>query len=209
MNITVFGASGKSGKFIVAEALKRGHKVTVFVRNPSKMAEFGASLDLVVGNIADSTKVADAVRGADVVISAIGHVAGSNPDMQTEGIRNIINAMTTQGVKRLISLTGAGVKVSGDHPRILDRLMTKALSIVSPARIRDGINHVAEIQKTNLDWTIVRTPLQLQVPYSGKYHVGMVGDPQLSFKINRGDIADFILNTVESGSHIHQFPVLG
>lgn len=209
MNITVFGASGKSGKFIVAEALKRGHKVTAFVRNPSKMAEFGASLNVVVGDISDPAKVADAVPGADAVISAIGHVAGSKPDMQTEGVRNIIKAMNENNIRRFIDLTGAGVVVPGDHPRILDRLMTKALSIVSPARIRDGINHVAEIQKTNLDWTIVRTPLQLQSPYSGKYHVGMVGDPQLSFKVNRGDIADFILTSIESGKYIHQYPVLG
>ena len=37
MNIIVFGASGKTGKLVVEQALTLQHKVTAFVRNPTKL----------------------------------------------------------------------------------------------------------------------------------------------------------------------------
>jgi uncharacterized protein YbjT (DUF2867 family) len=38
MNVTVFGATGQIGRLVVADLLAGGHDVTVYVRNPGKLA---------------------------------------------------------------------------------------------------------------------------------------------------------------------------
>ncbi len=38
MKIAIFGASGKTGKQLVKQALEQGHEVTVMVRNPQSLA---------------------------------------------------------------------------------------------------------------------------------------------------------------------------
>jgi putative NADH-flavin reductase len=40
MKILLLGATGRTGKLIIAEAVKRGHKISAIARDPEKLKEF-------------------------------------------------------------------------------------------------------------------------------------------------------------------------
>lgn len=47
MKIIVFGATGGVGQQVVKQALKKGIKVTAFVRTPSKIALVDEALEII------------------------------------------------------------------------------------------------------------------------------------------------------------------
>jgi len=53
MKLTIFGATGGTGAELVKQALKRGHLVTIFVRNPAQLADKGNGLTVMTGDIHD------------------------------------------------------------------------------------------------------------------------------------------------------------
>src|SRR3984957_4335908 len=71
MNVVLFGATGTLGSRILRELVSRGHHVTAVVRDPSRLEAY-ENVTVTAGNILDAASVADAVSGADVVVSAYG-----------------------------------------------------------------------------------------------------------------------------------------
>ena len=54
MKVTIIGASGFMGSFILKEALRRGHKVTAVVRHPEKITEKHPNLSVEKGDATDA-----------------------------------------------------------------------------------------------------------------------------------------------------------
>jgi len=71
MKLLVFGATGGTGREIVAQALEQGHVATVFVRNPAAISTRHDHLKLVQGDVLDYRLVETAVQGQDAVLSAL------------------------------------------------------------------------------------------------------------------------------------------
>ncbi len=57
MKVIVFGATGPTGRRAVDEALAKGHEVTGFVRDPSKLVKNHDRLRVVQGDALDPTSV--------------------------------------------------------------------------------------------------------------------------------------------------------
>ena len=72
MRITVFGATGRTGRHIVDQALARGYEVTAFARSPGRLGAEHKHLEIVQGDIREAEKVDRAIEGAEAVISALG-----------------------------------------------------------------------------------------------------------------------------------------
>ena len=72
MKLTIFGATGRTGRYLVEQALDAGHNVTAYVRNPAKLRYKHENLHVVQGEITEVGKVAEAIAGTDAVISALG-----------------------------------------------------------------------------------------------------------------------------------------
>lgn len=49
MRILIFGATGRTGRELVAQSLERGHQVTAFVRSPNKLTLCDGRLQLAHG----------------------------------------------------------------------------------------------------------------------------------------------------------------
>lgn len=207
MKLAIFGASGRTGRPLVEQALAAGHAVTALVRTPSSFPINHGRLNVVQGSVEDATKVDEAVAGADAVLSVLGHTKSSNKDVLTVGTRNIVNAMQKHGVRRLISLTGAGVRNPHDQPKLVDKLFGFALARLQPDLLRDSENHVKVIQGSDLDWTVVRGPRLTEGPRTGKYRVGYVGKDS-GTQASRADIADFMLKQVTDTTYLKKLPVV-
>lgn len=79
MKILVLGATGSVGRLIVAEGLARGHHITAFVRNASKIPQQSSNLRVVVGDVLDASSLRRALEGQDAVAYAIGVLRGGCP----------------------------------------------------------------------------------------------------------------------------------
>lgn len=123
MKLAIFGAAGRTGIPLVQQALEGGNDVVALVRTPSKLSIKNERLTMVQGDAAHLADVERAVQGADAVLSVLGHVKGSEPDILTQAIRNIITAMDKYDVKRLVSLSGASVYAPQDKPKLVNRLI--------------------------------------------------------------------------------------
>jgi putative NADH-flavin reductase len=72
MKLLIFGASGKTGRQLVEQALAQGHAVTAFVRNPAKLKLTHPNLQLAQGDMLNHDSVERAVHGQEAVLSALG-----------------------------------------------------------------------------------------------------------------------------------------
>lgn len=141
MRIVVFGATGKTGHHLVAQALSAGHEVRAFVRDASRLPVRHERLQVVEGEVLDAASVEQAVSNTDAVLSVLGHTKTSTNDVQTVGTENIFGAMKKNGVSRLISLTGAGVRDEKDSPKLVDRVFGLLLKLLQPAVLEDAERH--------------------------------------------------------------------
>src|SRR5437879_2311186 len=108
--VLVVGATGGSGRQLVAQALERGYDVTAPARNPAALDLTHPRLRVVGGNVLDPASLDEAARGQDAVLCALGHKKFFLPNqILSEGTRNPVRAMETQHVDRLVCETALGL----------------------------------------------------------------------------------------------------
>lgn len=205
MNIIVFGATGSVGRHLVDQALDLGHNVTAFARNPAKLDWQHSNLTLAAGDVLNPAAVADAVRGHDAVMIALG--AGRKGGIRAPGTKNVIDAMVHHGIARLICETTLG---AGDSYPVLNffwkRLMFGLL--LRPA-FADHQVQESHIQNSDLDWTIVRPAAFTDGPVTGSYLEGFPAtERNLTFKISRADVAAFMLRQLTDDTYLRKTPGL-
>lgn len=205
MNIALFGASGKTGRQFLQQALDEGHSIKALVRDPGKLDVKHPNLTVVPGDVLRPDDVRRTVEGTDVVVSLFGHVKGSPATLQTDGTRNIVSAMKKAGVRKIISLSGGGLPFEKDEPKFADRLIRGIMKLFVPKILADAEAHAEVLRQSGLDWVIVRGPRLNDGPRTGAYRVGWVG-VNASTKVSRGDLAHFILKQVQSNSYLQQMP---
>lgn len=205
--MVVFGASGRTGRHLVGQALEREHLVTAFVRDPSKLRMEHEGLKVVEGDVMDAARVEEAVIGGEAVLSVLGHTGTSTKDVQTGGTRNIVAAMKKYGVRRIVSLTGAGVRDPKDRPKLFDKGITFLLKTLQRDVLEDAERHARVIEESGLDWVIVRAPMLTDGERRGEYRVGYVGKGSGS-KVSRADVAGFMLDQLESDEFLRQAPMV-
>ena len=207
MRVAIFGASGRTGRPLVEQALARGYEVRALVRDPPKLQVRHERLVVIRGDVLDVARVEETVAGADAVLSALGPSKTSPKDVQTRGTQNIVAAMKEQGARRLVSLTGAGVRDPQDEPKLVDRAITFLLKRLQPAVLEDGVRHAEVIKASDLEWVIVRGPRLTKGPKRGEYRVGVIGKNS-GTQISRADLAEFMLDQLTTDAHLRQMPVV-
>jgi putative NADH-flavin reductase len=207
MKIIVFGATGRTGKPLVEQALAAGHEVTAYVRDASKMTLQHPKLKVVVGSLHETDKILAAVTGQDVVFSALGPVKGGSKTVMEEFAKTITTVMKQAGVRRLITVTGAGVAQPGDTPKAFNKFMSFMLNTFAKDVLVDSANHARIVGSSDLDWTIVRVPMLTDGERKGQYRVGMVGKDD-GPRISRADVADFMLKQLDNPSYVGKAPVI-
>lgn len=103
MNLTLIGSTGHTGRYVLAEALRRGHRVTAFTRNAAALEARPHAV--VEGDGRDLEKMRTAVADADAVISIINGGDSRDPHRAAEATRTVMRAMAEARVRRLIVTT--------------------------------------------------------------------------------------------------------
>jgi putative NADH-flavin reductase len=152
--------------------------------------------------------VEQTVKDCDIVVSLFGQVKDSPEWLQTDGTKNIVEAMKKAGVEKIISLSGGGLPFpEKDKPKIADKIIRFIMKLAVPKILNDAIEHHKVLLESGLKWSIVRGPRLTNESKKGQYREGWVG-VNASTKISRADLADFILKQVEDEQYHFQMPFI-
>src|SRR5260370_31864318 len=151
MKILITGAAGFMGKFVVEEALKRGHQVFALVRSATAVHWKGVqSLETFQCDLAQVRDLDLHDRGIDVVL----HLAAATKGSETEqfrntvtGTSNLLNAARQAGIRRVIGISSMAV---------LDYRIVRPLTViderigVAPRSARMGAYAAAKLRQEGL-----------------------------------------------------------
>lgn len=207
MNILVLGATGSTGQQIVKQALSRGHRVTAFGRRPEALPIMDKHLRIVIGDITqDESKVAEAMGGEELVISALGRRNSFRSDhLISRSMRVVVPSMKQAGVRRMILMSAFGVGESLRDAPLIPGIMYRVLLRDIFA---DKNSAEEDLRASGLNWTIVYPVLLTNGPLTGRYRVGERLDLHGIPKISRADVAHFILTEAENGTFVQKVAVI-
>ncbi|NKB42950.1 MAG: NAD(P)H-binding protein [Alphaproteobacteria bacterium] len=199
--ILVFGATGGTGKAFVEQALLQGHSVIAFVRDPSKLPRETAGLKIIEGDLFDADAVKVAVTSdCDAVFTAYGF-SNKGPDNKHERVtRAVVDGMMAVGVSRLVAVSSMGASESQGIGPFWVRFVAK---VILKHIIPDKTLQETVIKNAGLTWTVLRPPMLVSKPATGRYTVwaGMKPPQKVAWKVARADVAAEGLRCIETGDH--------
>jgi uncharacterized protein YbjT (DUF2867 family) len=204
--ILVVGATGGTGRQLVAQALERGYAVTALVRDPSRLQAGHPQLAVIQGDVLDEGSVEAAMRGQDAVLCALGHKRFFYPTrILSEGTRNILRAMETHGVARLVCETSLGIGDSAGRMGLYYTLFV--IPMILPFYFWDKARQERMIARSKVEWVIVRPGSLTNRDKRGRSCQGRpVGSFLWTVRISRADVADFMLNQIASDTYLRTAP---
>ena len=206
MKLLIVGATGGTGRALVEQGLARGHHVTAFVRNPTRLAIQHERLAVARGDVLDPASVEAAVRGQDAVLCALGHKRWFYPNrILSDGTRNLIGAMESQGVRRLVCETALGIGDTWGRMGVYYTLFVGVF--ILPFYFFDKLRQEGLIRRSSLDWVIVRPAALTDGPKRGRLHHGPdVGNWLWTVRISRADVAGFMLDQLTDDAYLRNTP---
>jgi putative NADH-flavin reductase len=193
LKIAAFGATGRTGKRLVAAALAAGHTVRALVRDPSRI-EARPGLEVVVGDVLDFDAVKRTVDGCDAAVATLGGGTTAAPGQaRSEGMLNIAGAMGwSPHCHRIVALGGAGTLDIGDGS---GRLRSERPNYPEVFRVVSAEHRAAwvALQNSGLEWTLVCPPDIPDGEPTGNYRVTADVFPENGKALTTGDLAAFML----------------
>ncbi|MGG9972242.1 NAD(P)-dependent oxidoreductase [Ferruginibacter sp. SUN002] len=193
MQVVVFGATGQVGKQLVKQALYKGYAVKAFGRNVfTTDLPKDDNLELIQGALFDEKDVYNALKGCNVVLSALGGAFDGTDVTRSLGIKNIIKQMQKVGLKRIIAVGGMGILNAEDGTLLIDGEDYPQQYI--PVG-REHLKAYEALKASNLDWTFVCCPDIIDAEATGEFITKADYPPVPNkYQINTGNLALFMLN---------------
>lgn len=207
--VAVIGATGFVGTQVVNELSNRGYQVEAIVRDASKVQqnEKVTAKSVDVNNI---DELANALQGNDAVISAF-NAGWTNPNLYDDflnGSVNIEKAVEKSGVKRFITVGGAG-SLFIDGNQLVDSPEFPADYKAGATAARDYLNKIKE--NTTLDWTFFSPAIEMHQGTAGirvgKYRTALenpVFDENGRSILSVEDAAVVLADELEQNNHIRE-----
>ena len=208
MRVLIIGASKGIGLETTRQALDAGHVVRALARSATAITVSNHSFEKMPGDALKPEDVVAALAGVDVVIQTLGVGLGDlfRPvHLFSDATRVLIAAMTTQGVKRLICVTGFG---AGDSQASISCLQRLPFQIVFGRAYDDKSLQERLIKESELDWTIVRPGVLTSGPRTGRHKILSKASQWRNGIISRSDVAEFLVRQIGDQTYVRQSPVL-
>jgi putative NADH-flavin reductase len=215
MKILILGATGRTGRLIVEEALKQGYDLNVLVRDKNKISFSSKSIKVYQGTPARRTDLTAAMQGCDLIISALGIVRASDAPWSklitaknfiSESIKNVIAEADQQNLKRLITVSAWGVgETKKEIPFWLRWLInyTNLGPVYAEHEVEEKL-----LANSDLNWTAVR-PVALNDSQKIKtLKVSFNNFPKPSLQISRQSVAKFIIDIAKSDKYDMKSPTI-
>ena len=211
MKVAIIGATGFVGPSLVKEGTFRGYEITAIARNTDKV-ENAAGVTPVAADVFNVDALASALSGHDVVINSF-NAGWTNPNLYDDflkGSKNIQEAVKKAGVKRFITIGGAG-SLYIDDKQLVDSPEFPKEYYPGASAARD---YLTELRKEDeLDWTFVSPAINLHSgERTGEFRLGTespVFNAEGKNDISTADLAVAIFNELETDQFVKARFTLG
>lgn len=215
MKILLLGATGRTGKWILEEAIGRGHTVHALVRNPAKVKLSNGRLTLFEGTPTDIYALEKAMQGCEAIISAI-NISRTNDfpwsplrtpkDFLSSSMKTIIPLTQKHSIDRIIITSAWGVAETRKDIPGWFRWFIEHSNIRYP--YDDHAVQEALLKASTLNWTCVR-PVGLTNSKKDKaITVTLNKTPKPALMIPRRMVAKFMMDVLEKDLYVKQLPVI-
>lgn len=209
LRITIFGASGATGRHAIKAARAKGHIVRAVDHHLPDDTGTDPKVTHVEGDVL-SDDLRTNVRGADAVLSCLGvgndiETLLSPPPLYSDGTENICKAMLKEGVARLIVISASFVEEKNRGPIWFKLPAMTALHPIFRQMAKMESNLKARPQ---LDWTAVRPGWLMDGVETRDYVVQAYVIPEELIRTRHADLAHFMVSLAESGEWVHQTPAI-
>jgi putative NADH-flavin reductase len=209
MKVVVIGATGFVGQNLTTELASRGHEVIAIARKVDSVKE-NDKVTAKTADVGDTTSLANALKGADVVVSAF-NAGWTNPNLYADFIKGseaIQQAVKEAGVPRLIVIGGAG-SLFIDGQQLVDGPNFPAEYKAGATAARDYLNTIKN--EKDLNWTFFSPAIEMHpgidTGRTGSYRLGSespVFNAEGRSMLSVQDLAVVIADEVESNQHAKQ-----
>jgi len=206
MKIVIFGANGATGRLLTGQALAAGHDVAAVTRRPADFPITHQRLTVLSADAHNAQSVGQAVKPADVVLSAVGVPYTRNGvNVYSDGVRNITQAMSQHGVKRLVVVSSSATyphhHAAGGFlmNHVIQPLVTATIGRTTYADMR----RMEElVRASDLEWTIVRPSGLFDAAVVTKYELHEDQAPGIF--TSRADLAACLLEEATDRQFVHR-----
>lgn len=201
MKIAIIGASGKQGKLLVKEALKRGHDVTAIVRDSKKITEKVHIIEK------DLFKLQyDDIKPFDIIINAFGTWAPETLIQHQTSLKHLCDILSKKP-NRLLIVGGAG-SLYLDKAHKLQLIDAPDFpEMFKPLAISENIAFIELLKRNDVKWTYLCPAADFQADgkRTGEYvtagdelTVNSKGKSEISY----ADYAIAMIDEAENGKFI-------
>ncbi|HEX6139346.1 MAG TPA: complex I NDUFA9 subunit family protein [Candidatus Limnocylindria bacterium] len=146
MDVAIIGATGFVGSHLVPVLAAAGHRVRAISRSGNRRPEWGDDVVALRGDVESGDGLGAALTGADAVVHlvAIPRESGgrSFEEVNVAGVRRVLAAMRSAGVRRIVHLSVLGVTDDPAYRYLSSKWRGEQL-----------------VRESGLDWTVLRPSL--------------------------------------------------
>lgn len=181
-NVLVLGAGGQIARWAVPMLAQADVELTLLARDAGDLTYVPAGARVVEGDVLDREQLDEAVRGQDLVYANLSGDLG-------EQAKNIVAAMRTAGVRRLVFVTALGI-----YDEVPGAFGEWNWSMIGPALgpYREAAD---TIEGSELDYTILR-PAWLTDVDEVSYEVTRRDEPFGGTEVSRKSVASLVVELV-------------
>ncbi|WP_428330153.1 NAD(P)-dependent oxidoreductase [Mucilaginibacter sp.] len=215
MRILILGATGRTGKLVVNEAINQGYQINVLVRNKNNFHINALEVTVYEGLTTNISDVTVAMQGCDAIISALNISRTSDfPWAKLRTSKNFISASlkviiaiaNQQNINRLITVSAWGVAETKAQLPFWFKWM------IDHSNIKYGYQEHEKqeqlLKNSALNWTCVRPSILTNSKNKKEVTVSFDNIPKPGLFISRQMVAKFIIDSLKNNWHIKQSPTI-
>ncbi len=215
MKLLLLGATGRTGKHILKQALDRGHQVNAIVRDVSKVKTKHDRLQLFQGFPSDQDLIRKAIQDCQAVLVALNVSRQSDwpwaslrspKTLVSNTISQLVEVMPEQNIDRILTISAWGANETFTELPSWFRLLIRNSNIRFP--YEDHERHEEILKSSKLNYTTLRPAGLSNGKKKKEIIVSFNKEPRPGFIISRKNVARYMLDCLENKLHIRELPTI-
>jgi putative NADH-flavin reductase len=209
MKILILGATGRTGKHLLGQALQRDHTVHVLARDKNKIILNDSRITVFEGSPLDKVALENAMKGSEAILNTLNVSRTSDwpwaklrspKNLLSATMKNIIELAPKNNIQRIIVMSALGVaETKKDIPGWF-RWFIDHSNVRYP--YLDHERQEELLKQTSLQYTSVRAAGLTNSKRKKEIIVSINNNPKPHLVISRYNVASFMLDVLEKNLYV-------